>query len=724
MHSPGPFRFPPTPSLPLFPLSPERVNGTRPPYSGPQPTTPTKAFYIPSPSPSRTHYEDPFAFTNFPTPTQSFSPSKSLQSPVRGYGLPQSPSLPEIHELKRQGHARTSSDVQGMVARFECLEVKDHAELRKRDEAALKKAVLGREEAESDVQRLKEELRKLKEEKKEGDERERKVSKRLEIVMEELHIAKSTQDSTSHLYEKQLRATRKESLKASSQLIKVQEEFKATRNALRATQSRLDLETQKSSQREQEAFTAQYQIVGVQEELEKTRQAIQVVEEERDALKTRLGKEEVARIAAEGRIALPRSKEDDNGGFFTSPGKSPAKRKGASPLSDDKENAAIPKGAAELRALGEALTSEKRRREEAEEKIHFMRMECQFQCCSCRIAERQGSTFVHDDSIFEEMEKVKTIAMHILTPPMSEQSDEEMDPPPDQRPAAPTAIVGFAVRASTPETTELAAIEQLDSRLSFSPTSGTFRSVPSPIKTFVIEHCASNQQREAEEKNVWNEPSPSTNAPSNTAHPSEREEEAPQTTISIPYANNPSTSGLLTSEEAEAHDAQTIPLHASPTTPTAPQHATPYHHHHPIRTITTTTTIPIQFTPLRHPSTPAAAHATPATPSALDASAVLTQAGFDREAALAAIRHRRGRARSIANGSVTPRRGMVDGVGMGASVGRRDVSAPTMGAAASGGRELGRGREEGGRTPVRAGGVGVGAGTRSVSRGRVGRGVL
>ena len=47
---------------------------------------------------------------------------------------------------------------------------------------------------------------------------------------------------------------------------------------------------------------------------------------------------------------------------------------------------------------------------------------------------------------------------------------------------------------------------------------------------------------------------------------------------------------------------------------------------------------------------------------------------FDRAAALAAIEYRRGRARSIANGHVTPRKQMVEGVKE-----RRDISAPALG---------------------------------------------
>ena len=48
---------------------------------------------------------------------------------------------------------------------------------------------------------------------------------------------------------------------------------------------------------------------------------------------------------------------------------------------------------------------------------------------------------------------------------------------------------------------------------------------------------------------------------------------------------------------------------------------------------------------------------------------------FDRAAALAAIEYRRGRAKSLANGTATPRKQMIEGT-MG---GRRDISAPALG---------------------------------------------
>ena len=54
---------------------------------------------------------------------------------------------------------------------------------RKINEAAVKRAILGREEAESEVRRYREEVRKFQRLLEEGKDRERKVGERLEAVM-------------------------------------------------------------------------------------------------------------------------------------------------------------------------------------------------------------------------------------------------------------------------------------------------------------------------------------------------------------------------------------------------------------------------------------------------------------------------------------------------------------------------------------------------------------
>ena len=118
------------------------------------------------------------------TPLFAVSPERANRQPLP---LPQSPSLPSDLVTLREtfaatGHIRTSSDVQGKVAQFNNLS-REAAQRRRDNEAALKRAVMGREEAESETRRLKEENRVLRRDIEEGRGRERKVAERLDGVM-------------------------------------------------------------------------------------------------------------------------------------------------------------------------------------------------------------------------------------------------------------------------------------------------------------------------------------------------------------------------------------------------------------------------------------------------------------------------------------------------------------------------------------------------------------
>lgn len=97
--------------------------------------------------------------------------------------LPPSPSLPsELARLRdpfATSHTKTSSEVQIKVAQFNSLS-KEAIQRRRDNDAALKRAIMGREEAESETNRLKEESRLLKKELDEGRVKERKVCERLE----------------------------------------------------------------------------------------------------------------------------------------------------------------------------------------------------------------------------------------------------------------------------------------------------------------------------------------------------------------------------------------------------------------------------------------------------------------------------------------------------------------------------------------------------------------
>lgn len=92
------------------------------------------------------------------------------------------PSISHLHNDPFIAHSRGNSDVQGKVAQFNSLS-KEAAQRRKDNEAALKRAVLGREEAESETRRLREENRVLRLDVEEGRARERRMAERMEGVM-------------------------------------------------------------------------------------------------------------------------------------------------------------------------------------------------------------------------------------------------------------------------------------------------------------------------------------------------------------------------------------------------------------------------------------------------------------------------------------------------------------------------------------------------------------
>ena len=413
--------------------------------------------------------------------------------------------------------------------------------------------------------------------------------------------------------------------------MKLQEELKATRNSLRITQSGLESEKLKSARREQEAFTAQYQLIGVQEELQKAQERIQVIETERDALKTSLQEEEVARIAAEGRIALPAMEEDDEDLLMHSPRKSPRKPRLASEDTSecDKENRPVPKKTLELQSLHEELSVERRMREKAQEQIDFMKMECQFQCCSCRIAEKDGRGYVHDVSFESEMERIRALVPREQTPPASENEDVEMTV--DDR----------------EDTVQHEEVEPMEEQVEKS-----FHTALDPSQISLPESTPDKDTVEAHgPEDVHDEEQPP-HAPMEDTFPT-------------------STHDFAVSPAAEPEQA--LPEEDEENEQPEPEPQTPQRE---IRTITTTTTIHMLFSPYpasQAPTPPmtlpssrtAAAFATP------NASALKADGTLDREAALAQIRERRGRARSVAMGQATPRKQMVEGLG-----GRRDISAP------------------------------------------------
>lgn len=112
------------------------------------------------------------------TPLFPVSPERSNRQ-----ALPHSPSLPsDLHDPYKSAHSQENSDVKNKVAQFNSLS-KEAAQRRKDNEAAMRRAILGREEAESEAKRARDENRALRKDLEEGKAREKKVAERLESIM-------------------------------------------------------------------------------------------------------------------------------------------------------------------------------------------------------------------------------------------------------------------------------------------------------------------------------------------------------------------------------------------------------------------------------------------------------------------------------------------------------------------------------------------------------------
>ena len=416
--------------------------------------------------------------------------------------------------------------------------------------------------------------------------------------------------------------------------MKLQEELKTARNRFTLMREEVEVQRRKVDGREQEVFAAQYQNIGLQEELGKIKQQLKSMEDERDALKTSLKEEEVARIAAEGKIPLPVSYEPDE---FSSPKKK--KQEKPNVFRDDDDPYAMD-DAAKLDVLRTAYERELRRREEAEGQVEFMKMECRFRCCQCRLAEKKEAALAHekdalknltittsdvDRAIQEEAAEptsdTEGIKKDYALPSMGTSSIattpvESSKALPFERPDSPSAAsTPRAQSASVPATPQdVLELEEHQSLVQFSPTSGTFRTTQIP------------------------------SVPCSSSGSSSPARDIPQTPTAL----------LRFSPQFPT----TVPVLIQETTPEAPYPPKP-------RFPTTPRTLP-------NPP-PHTAHVFNSTTSSvpLAAAPFTPSATMTREEALEQIRQRRGRARSIAAGHATPRKQMVDSAKL-----RRDISAP------------------------------------------------
>ncbi|AEO71857.1 uncharacterized protein THITE_2124718 [Thermothielavioides terrestris NRRL 8126] len=269
------------------------------------------------------------------------------------------------------------SSVHEKINQYNSLAMQSKTLERKSADAALKRAMLGREEAEAEMRRYRDEARALRKQIEEGKERERKVGERLEAVMENYGRAKETHAHTQQLWEKEIRRARKETFKAQSALVKLQEEVKSCRTAQKAAEEELQAERERRKQHEQEAFNAQYGMVGLQEQLNRAQERIKMLEQELEALKTMAKNEaEVRRLAS----------EDAGSERYGDDSEVPRKRQRLSSAADT--FIADP----EIETLMMLWQWEKQRADRALEQVQFLEAECRLKACTAARSLRRSSS--------------------------------------------------------------------------------------------------------------------------------------------------------------------------------------------------------------------------------------------------------------------------------------------------------------------------------------------
>lgn len=425
------------------------------------------------------------------------------------------------------------------------------------------------------------------------------------------------------------------------------------------TQAAHDMEKRKVEQRDQRTFDAEYQLVAVQQELDSLRSHVSVVEEEREALKTSLKEEEVARIAAEGMIALPHTENDDDLISPQAKRRSPMKRP-MTPLSDDKENVGVvTKKMMEARQLTEELRRERMMREKAEGLVDFLRLECHFRCCPCASRRSSKHATMFDTNPFAAaLERIRSDMREVLPLSSNTTDEQERDVSVSSVRIKRERTPVFEVKEEDVEMTQPEEPEQLD-------------------RSMTMDHEPAQHEVDPHEHAIMDEEEPIAPRPTPLEQPEvrpSREPTPPSMTRRVPLAPS------------------------SPPLRHAPKPSV-------VRTVTTTTTIPMHFTPQKPRFDATMSEAEDDEDEIPTAMSPRDRTGsaptFDREAALAAIAYRRGRAKSLANGQATPRKQMLEGV---VNLNqRRDISAPALGQA----QQKSRGVKNGG-----PGGVGSAGRTR------------
>jgi hypothetical protein len=357
------------------------------------------------------------------TPLQQLSPDRINQQRI-----PASPSLPNQLSSSDLKLPRQSIDVQSKVAFLNSLNQVGSPSRQQgvSTHAALQRALLGREEAENALRMSNTQLA-------DAEVRQRKMSERLESLLEELQSVKERQVHERQVFEKEVRKARKDAFRAGSALVKSQEDLKESRVETKGVRAELQHERFEKEKSKQEAFERAYTLAGVLEEVEVMREKMRAMEAAREAELVEQQSIILHREEEVGLLAQKRQQEEDehaarlieaqNQQAIQEEEQTVQLRQNrferemrtehpvdsginlplqkSKRLNRDLRQEATKDEHEQLLSVAAELHWEKKLRVRAEEMVHFLQIECQFNTCACRVAEKNGRRFVHDKMYIE-----------------------------------------------------------------------------------------------------------------------------------------------------------------------------------------------------------------------------------------------------------------------------------------------------------------------------------
>lgn len=362
----------------------------------------------------------PFKITPLPTPLQQLSPDR-----VNQQRIPASPSVPNQLSNADPKLPRQFIDVQSKVAFINSLNQAGSPSRQQgvSTHAALQRALVGREEAESALRTSNAQLA-------EAELRQRKIMGTLEGLEKELHSVRERQAHERQVFEKEVRKAKKEAFRAGSALVKLQEDLKGSRAETRNAKAEAQHEKFEKEKSKQEAFERAYTLAGLLEEMETMREKMRAMEAAHEA---NLKERQLSELHEQNRLLAERGhpEEVEHSASLSSKGRHvqttthqedhirqnrferilPAQLYGPEPeialtkISQPEvlgESTPEPPPESEtdvqeqLLVVAAELDWEKKLRARAEDMVHFLQMECQFKICACRVAEKNGKTFIYD----------------------------------------------------------------------------------------------------------------------------------------------------------------------------------------------------------------------------------------------------------------------------------------------------------------------------------------